>query len=156
MYSKTGKNFNHGGFMAHKEGFKKVGSSEKIMYGPRVFIICGYTEEELERLSRLLRDLNMDDVQLAVAGEEVGEETLNSIMKNPRKDPSAPVADRAIIMAGITEKELKAFMDKWKKLGLPPQLWAVLTPTSENWTLNALLGELKNEAAAMKKKGRGR
>ncbi|MDP2848172.1 MAG: DUF3783 domain-containing protein [Humidesulfovibrio sp.] len=59
---------------------------------------------------------------------------------------------RAIILAGITEKELSTFMAAWKHLGLPRQNWATLTPTSETWSLIDLLTELDLERIAMSSK----
>lgn len=56
---------------------------------------------------------------------------------------------RAIIMGGITEKELHQIMGAWRELGLPAQLWAVLTPISEEWTLRQLITELQREKKEM-------
>jgi hypothetical protein len=51
----------------------------------------------------------------------------------------------AIIMSGLTEKELHKTMAACKRRKLPPILWATLTPTSENWTVEALVSELMTE-----------
>ncbi len=42
--------------MGHKQGFSRVGESEEKMYGPRTFVVCGYTPEEDSKLSRVLSD----------------------------------------------------------------------------------------------------
>jgi hypothetical protein len=42
-------------------------------------------------------------------------------------------------------------MNAYRKAGLPGQLWATLTPVSENWTLDTLLLELSKEDKALKK-----
>ena len=59
---------------------------------------------------------------------------------------------RAIIMSGLTEKELHLLLSTYRSQKLPPQLWATLTPVSEAWTLRALLEELAREAEAFKKR----
>jgi len=51
----------------------------------------------------------------------------------------------AIIMSGLTEQELHYTMTTYKKTGLPRPLWATLTPTSQNWTVTALVDELNSE-----------
>ena len=56
---------------------------------------------------------------------------------------------RAIVLAGLTERELHAFMAAYKTLGFSRPLWASLTPHSEGWKVRALLAELKEEAAEL-------
>ncbi|MFO7816616.1 MAG: DUF3783 domain-containing protein [Thermodesulfobacteriota bacterium] len=141
--------------MTHKKGFTRVKNSEVRMYGPRCFILCGYLRDEKERISDLLAELGMLDVILKPVNQKHLHLELKGIMHSnadPAYEPQ--ISARAIIMAGISENELKKFMHGWKGLKFPAQQWAVLTPTSENWTLTALLTELKKEAAAMAGKGR--
>ncbi|MEA1946577.1 MAG: DUF3783 domain-containing protein, partial [Thermodesulfobacteriota bacterium] len=59
---------------------------------------------------------------------------------------------RAIIVSGIMEKELISLMRVCKKTGMKNTLWATLTPTSENWTIQQLLTELLSERKAMQRK----
>jgi hypothetical protein len=63
---------------------------------------------------------------------------------------------RAIIMSGLTQKELHTLMSVYRATGMSSQLWASLTPISENWTLKNLLNELESESEAMKKKRNSR
>lgn len=60
--------------------------------------------------------------------------------------------DRAVVLSGMTERELKQILSNYKGAGLPRPLWATLTPFSENWALSALLEELKKERIAMERK----
>jgi hypothetical protein len=61
---------------------------------------------------------------------------------------------RAVIMSGVTGKEMNSLMQGYRKARFPLQLWASLTPTSETWTLQELLSELEMESRAMQgKKG---
>ena len=59
---------------------------------------------------------------------------------------------RAIVVAGISQNELISLMTVCKKAGMINALWATLTPTSENWTIQQLLAELAAERKAMTKK----
>ncbi len=59
---------------------------------------------------------------------------------------------RAMILSGFTQRELHGLMGAFRKAGLPRQLWATLTPTSESWTARELLEELPREAEAMSRK----
>ena len=45
---------------------------------------------------------------------------------------------RAIIMSGFLQSEVHTLMTAFRQAGLPRQLWATVTPVSENWTLAAL------------------
>jgi hypothetical protein len=46
-------------------------------------------------------------------------------------------------------------MTAYRLAELPSQLWATLTPTSENWSVNNLLEELAAESEAIKKQQAG-
>ncbi|MEJ2475328.1 MAG: DUF3783 domain-containing protein, partial [Desulfobacterales bacterium] len=59
---------------------------------------------------------------------------------------------RAIIMSGFLQSEVHTLMTAFRQAGLPRQLWATVTPVSENWTLAALLTELAQEDRAMQQK----
>jgi hypothetical protein len=52
---------------------------------------------------------------------------------------------RAVIMSGFTQNEVHRIMSAYRQAGLPAQLWATLTPVSENWLLGDLLKELVKE-----------
>jgi len=52
----------------------------------------------------------------------------------------------------ITEAQLIGLMGACKKSGLPPALWAVLTPTSEKWAVGQLLQELQRERERLQKR----
>jgi hypothetical protein len=61
------------------------------------------------------------------------------------------VLPRAIIVAGITERQLQTLMAVCRKTGMQQALWATLTPTSETWPLRDLLPELAAERKALQK-----
>ena len=139
--------------MSHKGTFKKVGKSKKQMYGPRKIIVCGYPTTEHNSILSLIQGLESEDIPTVFATEANLSDTLKDIMtlvdKSGLGEPSS--IKRAIIMSGLTQKELQKFMTAYRNAGLPPQLWASLTPTSETWPLTNLLDELSAEAEAFKK-----
>ena len=87
------------------------------------------------------------------AGEREGDLDLKTLFDQPL-GPSTPPPEeighpRAVIAGGLMQKEFHLLMNLSREVDLPPTLWAVLTPVSETWTLNALLKELSAERAAM-------
>jgi len=53
------------------------------------------------------------------------------------------------------QKELHKLMTAYRLAELPSQLWATLTPISENWSTANLLEELAAESEAIKKQREG-
>lgn len=136
-------------------GFSKVGSSaKKRLYGPRAALVCGYTAAEQDVLQAMLERFRLADLPTVYAtGEDmerpVGE--LLALTPGHGRGLDSPLP-RAVILSGVSEKELSTFMAAWKHLGLPPQNWATLTPTSEKWGLLDLLTELDLERLALTQK----
>jgi len=79
--------------------------------------------------------------------------TLKELLALPDRSGQGEASDmkRAIIMSGFTQKELHKLMTAYRLAELPSQLWATLTPTSENWSVTNLLEELAAESEAIKK-----
>ncbi len=132
--------------------FSKIkNSAKKRLYGPRRCLACGYTAAEQELLLAMLARWNFADVPALFAGATDMDRPLSAILAEhvgygQGQDSPLP---RAIVLSGLTEKELNTFMAAWKHLSLPRQNWAVLTPTSEGWTLMDLLTELDLERLAL-------
>lgn len=135
-----------------KSGFSKVsGSAKKLLYGQRGALVCGYGAAEQDMLLAMLERWNLSDVPVVFAGMDDAERPVGEVLREQAghgrgKDSLLP---RAMILSGVTEKELNTIMAAWKHLGLPPQNWAALTPTSEAWTVMDLLAELDMERIAM-------
>ena len=133
--------------------FTKVGESAEPMYGPRAILVCGFTPLEQETVMKLLDNIQLTDIPVIFSTEGDSEKCLCELLTTPdqsgRNGDSANV--RAVIMSGITERELRRILSSYKEIGLPRPLWATLTPFSENWTLSALLDELEKERLAMEK-----
>jgi hypothetical protein len=136
-------------------GFAKIGSNaQKRLYGPRAVLVCGYAAVEQDALLGLIERFNFPDLPAlfataADAGRTVGDVLASSAGHGRGEDSPLP---RAVILSGVTEKELNTFMAAWKHLNLPAQNWATLTPTSEGWELMDLLAELDLERLALSRR----
>ncbi len=116
------------------DGFRAVKETGRPMHGPRGVLVCGYAPAEQEALLAMMENRGFGDAPAIFV------------------DAGAAGLALAELLSGLLEKELHAFMAAWKTLGLPSQLWACLTPTSETWTLKALLTELDHERQALAKR----
>ncbi len=134
-----------------KGTFRKVGESENRMFGPTCLIICGYDSSEQEEILSLIKEclseLPVIFAAKADSGTKLGEMAASKAGKG--RGISSDLK-RAIIMSGLTEKELHLLLKSYRDKGFPTQLWATLTPVSEKWTLERLLQELSAEAEAFR------
>jgi len=123
------------------------------MYGPRAMLVCGYTPPEQEKLMKTLNTIQLTDPTVTFATEADTGKSLGELLTRPDQSGRNDNSDiaRAVILSGMTEKELQQLLSSYKKSGLPRPLWATLTPFSEKWTLSALLDELKQERLAMER-----
>lgn len=135
------------------QGFQKVSQSENRLYGPRKILLCGYSQKNQLRFQTMLRDAGLSNIELLVADDTALHQTVGALFKQPvcRASQKEPAMPRAAIMGGITEKELHTILNTYRQTGLPGQVWATLTPTSENWQLGELLSELKKENEALRR-----
>ncbi|WP_027370801.1 DUF3783 domain-containing protein [Desulfovermiculus halophilus] len=142
--------------MKHKGKFQKVSAAAKRMYGPRVILVCGYPQDEHEPFLSFLKKTKVADFPVVFAVQTDLERKVGEIIDQEHKSGflhSSPMP-RAVIMSGVTGKEMNSLMQGYRKARFPLQLWASLTPTSEAWTLQELLSELEVESRAMRgKKG---
>ena len=134
-------------------GFSKVSKGDTLLYGPRKLLLCGFSVEAQEKFKAVLTMAGLVNVPLVWAGSDEAGARLGDLMALAGDHGSAKGSslDRAVIMAGIKEKELHALMGMSKKAGMKNTLWAALTPTSERWTLADLLTELSAERARLEK-----
>jgi hypothetical protein len=136
--------------------FQKMERSEKRMYGPKGILICGYPPNEHAPLAEALEQIGYGDRPFIFVTDEDAGRTVGEVLTLGDRwgmgQPSEMA--RAMIMSGFTHQEVHTIMSAYRKVGLPNQLWATLTPVSETWPVSRLLGELAAEAEAMKKRGR--
>lgn len=136
---------------ADNNTFSRVTHSDNLLYGPRAMLVCGFTAEGQTAVLRLVANLALEPLKVIFAATTDLEIRLDALLSQEslsgQQAPSRMPA--ALIVAGISEAELHRLMGGYRSAGLPWPLWATLTPTSESWTLRALLKELAAERAAM-------
>lgn len=134
--------------------FTKVEKSEEKMYGPRQLLVCGYTSGQQPLLLALLKQIDMADLPVKFITDADSHRTLKDVLalKEKRGEGKPSTLSRAIIMCGLTQKELHRLMGVYRGSGFPKQFWATLTPISENWTVKDLLEELARESEAMRQR----
>lgn len=131
--------------------FEKITLSDKPLYGPEKLIVCGFSAELQPKFEVVLDMAGLKQVPLVWALENQQDARLSDLAGLPsgsgRGESSA--LPRAIIVAGITERQLQTLMAVCRQSGMKKALWATLTPISETWLLKDLLAELSAEREAM-------
>ncbi len=138
--------------MSHTK-LKRVGDSKKRMYGPRCMLVCGFSSDERRTILSMTKNKKLKDIPVVFTAIKDRLELMKNMLTREHQtglDGDCEL-ERAIIMSGLTEKELHQTMAAYKKLKLPKPLWATLTPTSEKWTVEALIAELSNERLSFEK-----
>ncbi|MFP4476022.1 MAG: DUF3783 domain-containing protein [Desulfatibacillaceae bacterium] len=136
----------------------KVGDSDTRMHGERRVVACGYAPVEQEVLCEMVEHAGFADLPVVFCIPADGEVPLADIFAREDRYGMGEESrmPRAVILGGISENELRTFMGAWRELGLPSQLWAVLTPHSETWTLRRLVTELQREHKELQKQRKPR
>lgn len=134
--------------------FEKVGESEEPMYGPRAILVSGFSPSEQKTMMELMETLQLTEVPVIFATDADNDLSLRELLNLPNQTGRNTNFDieRAVVLSGVTERELQHLLSNYKGTGLPRPLWATLTPFSENWSLSSLLEELKKERSEMEKK----
>ena len=134
--------------------FEKIASSNKRLYGESKILLCGFSAAAQPKLATVLTAGGLTEVPTVWASGSHTEQLLGQLMQLPDRSGWGMDSDlpRAIIVAGIMEKELLNFMALCRQAGMRQALWATLTPASEQWTLKRLLTELIEERAALSTK----
>ncbi len=137
--------------MSHS--LKVVGESKERMYGPRGILVCGFSSDERKTIVKMFNDKKFKNLPVIFTTKEDRTELMKDMVKRSHQSGLEDECglDRAIIMSGLTEKGLHRTMSVYKKLKLPKPLWATLTPSSENWTVEALISELNSEKLHIEK-----
>jgi hypothetical protein len=142
--------------MTHKSTFQKVKKLNKRMYGTRGLLVCGYYPSEQPEILSFLEQAGLQDLSVIFVTSSQSTNTLKEVLALPDRSGQGEESDmrRAVIMSGFTQKELHKLMTAYRGAELPSQLWATLTPISENWSITNLLDELAAESEAIKKQKR--
>jgi hypothetical protein len=134
--------------------FEKITHSATRLYGPPKLIVCGVPQSVQSKFTSLIATAGLAETPRLWAARHHLTEVLSDLMTLPDGTGLGESSDlpRAVIVSGIQEKQLHALMALCRKTGMQPDLWAVLTPISEKWTLQALLSELQAEKRAFQRK----
>lgn len=134
--------------------FEKIKPSDKPLYGPQKLLLCGFSTAAQSKFNAVLKMVGLSNIPKIWVSENHSRSVLSDLLKLPDGEGEGESSQlpRAIIVSGIMEKELINLMRVSKKTGMKNTLWATLTPTSENWTIQQLLVELLSERKAMQRK----
>jgi hypothetical protein len=134
--------------------FEKLSLSDKALYGSRKLLLCGFAATAQPKFMVVLKTAGLDTTPTVWATSEQGETCVGDLLKLPDQTGrgSSSHLSRAVIVSGITQKELHRLMTVCRKSGMKRALWATLTPISETWTLQQLLAELNAERQAFQKR----
>ena len=133
--------------------FEKITRSDTPLYGPEKLIVCGFSAELQPKFEVVLDMAGLKQVPLVWALESQQDARLSELADLPSGAGrgASSALPRAIIVAGITERQLQTLMAVCRQSGMKSALWATLTPTSETWLLKDLLAELSAEREALQK-----
>ena len=134
--------------------FQKIQESDERMFGPKGILVCGYPPPEHRFFAMFMEKAGFSDRPIIFPTNEDARRTLKELLGLTAGSGIGEHADlpRAIIMSGFTQNEVHKIMYAYRQAGLPAQLWATLTPISENWLLADLLNELVKESTFLKGK----
>ncbi|MBU1218826.1 DUF3783 domain-containing protein [Myxococcota bacterium] len=133
--------------------FEKLGTSEEKMHGPRCLMVTGFTREQRNYFLNLQENAGIDPAKVVFVGPESIKIKLEELVEKPNEwdletDLEYPPV---VIMSGLLESELHAFMKNYRSSNLPAPLFAVLTPISEKWSFEYLVKHLVREYMEMHK-----
>jgi hypothetical protein len=140
--------------MEKKGSFTKVSRTEDRLYGPRKLLISGFAFTERSGFLDIMKLAEIENVPTVWVASEQADDIIKDLfaLSDMSGLKSESKLIRAVIMGGITQKELHQLMGTYRKNGMSPVLWAVLTPISETWALKMLLEELESERCKMREK----
>jgi len=134
--------------------FEKIQDSNERMYGPKGILVCGYPPPEHRFFALFMEEAGFSDRPIIFPTNEDAGRTLKELLCLSSGSGMGELAElpRAVIMSGFTQNEVHRIMYAYRQAGLPAQLWATLTPVSENWLLSDLLRELVKEDELLREK----
>lgn len=138
----------------NESGFQKVDQSDNFLYGPRKLLLCGFSADTQSKFMTLLKMIGLSEMPMVWVTADQANIHVGELVQLEDGAGTGVSSDlpRAIVMSGISQKELHILMAGCRKSGMQQPLWATLTPTSKTWPIQNLLKELAAEHAAMKKR----
>ncbi|MDA1044806.1 MAG: DUF3783 domain-containing protein [Verrucomicrobia bacterium] len=133
--------------------FKPIGHGHQRMVGETALLVSGYGQADQSCLCDLLKTHGLDAIPAVFIDEHRADLDLETLAaeRHVSSTDNTSALPRAIIMSGLTERELHALMKAYRESGLPRQVWASVTPVSRHWTLRTLLNELSKEKEELRK-----
>jgi len=130
--------------------FSKMKKSDTPLPGNRQLLLCGMKPKEQDLIKKIVKKCHVT-VPLVFPSDEQGESTLDELNALAAGTGYGKRSShhRAIIAAGITEKEFMRILERTKESTLDRPLWATFTDTSREWKLTRLLNELFRERSVM-------
>jgi hypothetical protein len=134
--------------------FQRIQESDERMHGPKGILVCGYPAPEHRFFAMFMDKAGFSDRPIIFPTSKDAGRTLKELLGLTTGSGMGESADlpRAVIMSGFTQNEVHKIMYAYRQAGLPAQMWATLTPLSENWLLADLLDELLKENNALKRR----
>jgi Domain of unknown function (DUF3783) len=131
--------------------FQKVARTDRPLYGPRKLLLCGFAAEVQPKFIKLLEMIGLSEMPLVWVTEDQAGLSVGELvgLENGTGTGLSSQLPQAVVMSGITQKELHVLMSGCRQAEMKQALWATLTPTSETWPLQNLLRELAAEHRAM-------
>jgi hypothetical protein len=132
--------------------FRPVGNSDERMHGATAVLVSGFEVEEQQAFRALMDANGLAEVPTIYIVEAFLEHSLFELVRMPTETRAGQTAKlpRAVIMSGLTEKDLHALMDAYRESGRAKPHWATVTPTTEQWPVKKVLIELLKESEALR------
>jgi hypothetical protein len=137
--------------MSDDTTFESIDQDEAPGVGPAAVLLCGFAEQEVDPVGRLLAEAGAPDHAVIRVSEAMLGGTLQAALTATAPGPAvaADKLPRAVILSGLTGRQLHAVIDGWAGAGLAPPIWASTTPHNLEFTVRDLLRELLAEQRAL-------
>ena len=108
--------------------FEKLTTSDKCLYGPCKLLLCGFPSGAQPKFRRVLDMAGLQTVPVVWVSQHQEGMLLSELCRLPDGSGAGDSSGlpRAIIVAGIREKELIRLMTVCRKTGMQQSLWATL------------------------------
>jgi len=138
-----------------KAMFEKITESDIPLYGPKKILLCGFPQAAHPKFIKVLEYAGIPDVPVIWVTDGLSNSRISELLEMPASTGTGidSSLSRAILVAGISQKQLHSLMEVCRKTGMKQALWATVTPISEKWSVNDLLRELEEERRALNKTG---
>ena len=129
---------------------QKMKNDDRTFPGPKLFLVSGYDEGDLETLRTFLDSAGFEDVAVKCCTAEQINDSLENVLNGDTI--GEPVgSDRlpcTMLFSGLTPADVKQVMSQFKDCGLQRPIFATTTPTNLTFSLKELLLHLIEEQKA--------